>query len=576
MDADLTPSYSESRALLIGIDKYAAASPLFHAVSDAKGVAKLLSSRFGFDEENVLVLLDEQATRDQILHAYLGYTEQATAPNDRLVVFFAGHGHTVPSRRGEVGFLVPYDGDPSHLSTLIRWDYLTRSADLIAAKHVLFLMDACYGGLAITRSPQPGSTRFLKDMLLRVSRQVLTAGKANEAVADVGGPLAGHSVFTGHLIKALEGEAADSQGILTANGVMAHVYRGVGQDPDSHQTPHYGYLDGDGDLIFAAPILSELDNREERDSDVFYAVPAQLPDPGAPPTMSLADQTRHLLSDPRNKISLHTLVASHTRDALASTDDAHFPLNAPWSAGEFQARLSRYEASFNHLVTIYALLGSWATRDHSDIITLAPRRLCGRIQVAGGLNVWLSLRWYPPFLLAYAAGIAAVASSAYHNLTSLFHARVPDTRRGEDTPLLVSLVAGVGDLSDGFKALPGHERQYVPHSEYIFKQLQPKLDDLLFLGTDYEPAYDRFEMLLALEHAHLNNRLGFNFWGPLGRFGWKHHRGLASPYSSLISEALSAGPAWPPTEAGLFGGSEDRFKEVSAAFGERLNRLGWL
>jgi hypothetical protein len=94
---------------------------------------------------------------------------------------------TQTGRRGEVGFLVPHDGDLSNLSTLIRWDDLTRNAELIVAKHILFVMDACYGGLAITRSLSAGSMRFLKDMLQRYSRQVLTAGKANEVVADAGG-----------------------------------------------------------------------------------------------------------------------------------------------------------------------------------------------------------------------------------------------------------------------------------------------------------------------------------------------------------------------------------------------------
>jgi hypothetical protein len=59
-------------------------------------------------------------------------------------------------------------------------------------------MDACYGGLAVSRDVQAGSSRFLKDMYQRFSRQVITAGKADEVVADTGGPLPNHSVFTGH------------------------------------------------------------------------------------------------------------------------------------------------------------------------------------------------------------------------------------------------------------------------------------------------------------------------------------------------------------------------------------------
>ncbi len=113
-----------------------------------------------------------------------------------------------PSNRGEIGFLVPYDGKIEDLSTLIRWDDFTRNAELIHAKHIFFIMDACYGGLAITRFLPAGSVRYLKDMLNRYTRQVLTAGKADEQVADGGGPIPGHSIFTGHFLGCPCGESS--------------------------------------------------------------------------------------------------------------------------------------------------------------------------------------------------------------------------------------------------------------------------------------------------------------------------------------------------------------------------------
>ena len=115
----------------------------------------------------------------------------------------------------------------------------------------------------VTRRIQAGSTRFLKDMLRRYTRQVLTSGKHDEAVADAGGPLPGNSVFTGHLIDALRGNAASEGNIITANGVMAYVYSKVPHDRDSNQTPHYGYFEGDGDFIFKAPQLKDTENLED-------------------------------------------------------------------------------------------------------------------------------------------------------------------------------------------------------------------------------------------------------------------------------------------------------------------------
>ena len=134
----LQASYSASYALVIGINNYLHAHPLGYAVNDAKAVAKSLHDEFDFPKENVTLLLDKSAGRSKILKKFMSFTSETIDENDRIFVFFAGHGYTTKSRRSDVGFLVPYDGKINDLSTLIRWDELTRNADLIPAKHILF------------------------------------------------------------------------------------------------------------------------------------------------------------------------------------------------------------------------------------------------------------------------------------------------------------------------------------------------------------------------------------------------------------------------------------------------------
>ncbi len=95
-------------------------------------------------------------------------------------------------------------------------------------------------------------------MLQRHARQVITAGKADETVADGGGPKGENSIFTGYLLEGLSGKAANHEGILTANGLMHFVYEKVAQDPRSSQTPHYGHIDGDGDFVLLSPSLDHL------------------------------------------------------------------------------------------------------------------------------------------------------------------------------------------------------------------------------------------------------------------------------------------------------------------------------
>ncbi|HBG73840.1 MAG: hypothetical protein A2X25_00980 [Chloroflexi bacterium GWB2_49_20] len=252
------PYYQSSWALVIGINAYQNVSPLSYACNDADAVSKLLVDELDFPAKNVVILKDNEATKQVIMDTFLRFSDKANNPDDRVFVFFAGHGLTIDGLRGPIGYLVPVDGDSDNKVSLIRWDDLTRNSELIKAKHILFILDACYSGLALQRTVTPGSQRFISDMLQRLARQVITAGKADEVVADGGGPQGKNSIFTGHLIDGIKGAALDSNGVLTANELMAYVYKEVGQDNRSEQTPHFGHFDGDGDFILKTPNREHL------------------------------------------------------------------------------------------------------------------------------------------------------------------------------------------------------------------------------------------------------------------------------------------------------------------------------
>ena len=360
-DVNLKAQYTASHALVIGIDDYIHTSPLEYAVSDAKAVASVLEQKYKFAPGNIKLLLNEDAQRDNIMSSFLNYADRSH-PDDRLLVFFAGHGHTKTGYRGEVGYLVPQDGDSEQLSTLIRWDELTRNADLIPAKHILFIMDACYGGLALPRL-SAGAARFLKDMMLRRSRQVLTAGKADEVVSDAGGPLPNHSVFTGHLIEALKGAAQTEEGVITANGVMAYVYDRVSKDSQSDQTPHYGFINGDGDFVFKG--LKKLSQQSKTDADILISVPSVNIEQDITQD-TLENRVKSYLSDKTLTIQLHDLTVQHTRKFIAETTSDHFPARSTFSNEKLINRLTRYEDCTTDIRTIWLLWLIGATQIIND------------------------------------------------------------------------------------------------------------------------------------------------------------------------------------------------------------------
>lgn len=581
INPNLKPEYSGSHALIIGINKFQYASPLQYAVNDAQAIKDTLINSFGFEKACVRFLFDEKATRKNIMSAYMSYSQTGTAPDDRLIVFFAGHGITRGGSRGEVGFLLPHDGNPMDLSTLIRWDELTYNAELIRAKHILFVMDACYGGLALSRGISAGSMRFLKDMLLRHARQVLTAGKADQVVADSGGPRPSHSVFTGHFLDALNGKAATDNGIITANGVMSYVYDKVSKDVHSHQTPHFGFFDGDGDFIFKAPTLGGLTKEDKVDQDVLITIPS-VEIPEAIHQDSLVNTLKEYISDPREIIKLHDLSVRHVRKFLVETTPDKFPVQGTqFSVDEFVSRLDRYQNAVHELQQLISCLAYWGENVHQAVMQKAVSRATDQIQPESDLVVWNAMRWYPIVLLTYSAGIAAIAAKKYGNLHALFTTSTSSpesvTRR---TELLCSIGKAILDIerADVFKMLPGHERNYVPRSEYLFKLLQPDLDDLFFLGKDYEKSFDQFEVVLALAYADLENiEEEEHIWGPVGRFGWKQHRraDYDNPLKMVIADAKGMGASWPLFKVGFFGGDMERFNVVASKYSEMISRLGW-
>jgi hypothetical protein len=575
-DLNLRPEYSNSHALIIGINDYQHVSPLHHAANDARAVADILQRTFLFAADCVRLLLNEQAIKVNILSAYLGYTAIADL-DSRLLVFFAGHGCTRTGTNRDIGFLIPYDGRTDDLSTLIRWEEFILAAELIPSKHVFFIMDACYGGLVFNRSVAAGSLRFLKDMMIRPVRQALTAGKQDEPVADSGGPRPEHSIFTGHLLDGLEGGARAPEGHLSASGLMSYVYKKVSNDIHSAQTPHYGFLSGDGDFVFDAPALKTLEVSDTAEKDELITITSlEIPEQ-QDILIDSCSVAKQYLSDPKSTIQLHDLVVHYVRKVIIETQKEIFPVQGTgFSVEEFTRRLQFCENATQDLRRVLASIAYWGTSVHRAILTKAVSRVTDHLEFQGGLVIWNSLQWYPTILLCYSSGIASVASGQYESLGAIFNAQVRSPKSSSDYSMLGP---AIGDeileieRTGAFKQLPGHDRYHVPMSEYLFKLLQPELDDDLFLGKEYELMFDRFEVMLALVNATVHKKNDQHAWGPVGRFGRKY-RGI-NPLASTIQQAKDEGRDWPPFKSGLFGTDLDLFLSAAEEYARWIAGIGW-
>jgi peptidoglycan/xylan/chitin deacetylase (PgdA/CDA1 family)/TolA-binding protein len=263
--------YRESWAAIIGIDDYLNWQKLQYATHDAQGVKDLLIQKYNFKPDHVFTLLDGQATRQNIL-SLLGdkFGDPTMVQHeDRVFVFYAGHGATRKLASGrELGYIIPVDADLTDFQgTAISMSNFQDISEAIPAKHVLFVMDSCYSGLALTRGGvELPSQNYLNEISRREARQMFTAGGADQQVAD-NGPN-GHSVFTWTLLQGLDGRAdLNGDGFITATELATYVAPAV--SALSHQTPAFGNMPGTegGDFIFNLKHETEFLNQDSAQLD---------------------------------------------------------------------------------------------------------------------------------------------------------------------------------------------------------------------------------------------------------------------------------------------------------------------
>jgi Tol biopolymer transport system component len=242
MMADYRGFYTNSRALVIGINTYSDPRfmPLGQAEADAQSFGDVLAGPPY--EFQVTRLQGTSATKNAILQAL--YSLRQAEADDRILVYFAGHGYTLSDRQNnETGFLACADTVPEQDFTALKLDEvidLTRQTD---AKHVCFIFDACFSGqaLGLTRAPSVASDK----LMVRRAYQVLSAGAGDQTVSDF-------QSMTAKMIDALQSGVLDSNGLTTANELGLYLQQTITRESNQSQIPQFGHVRGSqgGDFVF--------------------------------------------------------------------------------------------------------------------------------------------------------------------------------------------------------------------------------------------------------------------------------------------------------------------------------------
>jgi len=248
--------------VVIGINDYVHWQKLKNAVQDAVGLQQTLIDKLGFSAP-VPPLINEAATKAAINSLIEDQLREELQEDDNLVLFFAGHGHTRLDKVGgkvvgETGFIVPVEGrGPKEVwGDYIQIDPLLQSISRLPARHILVILDSCHSGFALGEAMRSfrDAVRYEKDLSSRISRKVITSARREQLALD-GGPVSGHSLFTGTLVDGFNWGKADldGNGLITSSELGLFIQQQVGQASESRQTPDFGsfYLDDRGEMVIS-------------------------------------------------------------------------------------------------------------------------------------------------------------------------------------------------------------------------------------------------------------------------------------------------------------------------------------
>ena len=204
------------KALFIGINDYDNISKLSGCNNDAIAMASVLkrhasgTPNFG---NKILTSAEDRVTNETITTCI---RELFSGDGDVALLYFAGHGQFDTTI--DEGVIIPQDyenpKDGIRISDILLW---ANEANKI--HHKIIILDCCQSGSA-------GDVRVLKggNSVLGEGITILTACKKEEFALEK----SGHGVFTGLMLQALHGGAANILGQITPGSLYSFVDNALG------------------------------------------------------------------------------------------------------------------------------------------------------------------------------------------------------------------------------------------------------------------------------------------------------------------------------------------------------------
>ncbi|MBW4597043.1 MAG: caspase family protein [Brasilonema angustatum HA4187-MV1] len=233
--------------LLVGVNEYQDQNlpSLRYPALDCQGLGEALSKATqGFPNKEVIVHHDfaAQSPTLQMIRGSLQKIVSQSKSQDTILLYFSGHGMLEPNTQQSVLCLADTHKD-NLLGTGLGMQNLLHMLGASSANQQLLCLDTCHSGdLRLLGGNRGGSARDgdVPDTSFTPTTQVMMDALRQRAAQSKGFcallscdqgqkswefPELGHGVFTYYLMQGILGEAADSYGLIEADGLYKYVYR---------------------------------------------------------------------------------------------------------------------------------------------------------------------------------------------------------------------------------------------------------------------------------------------------------------------------------------------------------------
>lgn len=195
-------------AIVVGIEQYRERIPKADfAAQDAKDLAQFLTKHAGYREENVILRVNEQATKSDMEKYFEAWLKNNVDASSHLLIYFSGHG--APETATGDAYLVPYDGDPAFIEqTGYPLKRLYQTLDKLPTRNIVVMLDSCFSGAGGRSVIAKGA----RPMVLTVEG-LASSAKAVVLAATSGSHLSladqekGHGLFTSYALQGMSGDA---------------------------------------------------------------------------------------------------------------------------------------------------------------------------------------------------------------------------------------------------------------------------------------------------------------------------------------------------------------------------------